>query len=95
MKFAKSLCCFELGTFVFILVQLRLDEAQENSCGFLVDCSVVEETPLDQSNELTFNDGRAELLLGQLEDQLQGSHVIILFHLEQKQQGLVLDVAVS
>lgn len=94
VKFTEGLGGLELNA-LLLLGQLRLNEGQEEARSLLVDGSVGEERPFDESDELALDDGGVELLLGQLVQQLEAGHVVVLLHLEQKEEGLVLDVAIA
>ena len=60
----------------------------------LVQCSVVEQRLLDEPDELALCDLCVDLGLGQLEEELEAGHLVILLKLKQDEERLILHIAV-
>lgn len=67
MELTQGLGGLELNTLFFSLGQLRLNKGQADFGSLLVNGSVVEERPLDESDQLALHDWRVQLLLSQAE----------------------------
>lgn len=79
---------------LLLLGEAGLNIRHESFESALVQGRVIQQRLLDEANQLALRDRGINFRLGQLEEQLQARHLVVLLQLVKDQKSLVLYIAI-